>query len=68
MMKELKVIRDVPLYYNVQHPELRAAETGPIAEVNEADGTPQDGDNASARTSTQEMQKITESMESTKEE
>ena len=26
MMEELKVLRDVTLYYNKQHPELRAAE------------------------------------------
>ena len=37
MMEELKVLRDVTLYYNEQHPELRAEESGPIAEDNEAD-------------------------------
>ena len=35
MMEELKVLRDVTLFYNEQHPELRAAESGPIAEDNE---------------------------------
>ena len=35
MMEELKVLRDVTLYYNEQHPELRAAEKTPIAEDNE---------------------------------
>ena len=62
----LKVLRDVTLYYNEQHPELRAAERGPIAEDDEADGTPMDGDNASTRTSTPEMPKNDESNESTK--
>ena len=66
MMEELKVLRDVTLYYNEQHPKLRAAERGPIAEDDEADGTPMDGDNASARTSTPEMPKNDESKESTK--
>ena len=68
MMEELKVLRDVTLYFNEQHPELRAAESGPIAEENEGDSNTQDGDNASARTSTPEMQKIPESRDSTKKE
>ena len=54
------------LFYNEPHPELRAAESGPIAEDNEGDSSTQDGDNASARTSTPEMQTIPESRESTK--
>ena len=32
MMDELKVLRDVTLFYNEQHPELRAAAKKPAAE------------------------------------
>ena len=44
------VLRDVTLYYNEQHPELRAAESGSIAEDNEGDNNTQEEDDASART------------------
>ena len=50
MMDELKVFRDVTLFYNEQHPELRAAAKKPAAEdVVEANKT---GDGEGARTST----------------
>ena len=32
MMEELKVLRDITLFYNERHPELRAAEPTPTAE------------------------------------
>ena len=54
------------LFYNEPHPELRAAESGPIAEDNEGDSNTQDGDDTSARTSSPEMQKTPEKRESTK--
>ena len=60
MMAELKVLRNVTLFYNEQHPELRAAESGPLEEDNVEDGHTQDGSDTSARTSTPEMQKTPE--------
>ena len=66
MMEELKVLRDVTLYYNEQHPELRATEKANIEEDEEASSEPEDGNNASARTCTPEMEKKNESKESTK--
>ena len=63
MMEELKVLRDVTLFYNEQHPELRAAESGPLAEDNVDNNHTQD--DTSARTSTPEMQKTPEKTDST---
>ena len=64
MMEELKVLRDVTLFYNEQHPELRAAESGPVEEDNVEDG--QTRDSTSARTSTPEMRKKPEKTDSAK--
>ena len=64
MMEELKVLRDVTLFYNEQHPELRAAESGPLAKDNVEDNHTRDG--TSARTSTPEMQKTPEKADSAK--
>ena len=53
MMDELKVLRDVTLFYNEQHPELRTAAKKPATEdAVDADKT-RDGEGA--RTSTPEM-------------
>ena len=41
MMEELKVLRDVTLFNNEGHPELRAAETTTIAEDNQNGSTRQ---------------------------
>ena len=66
MMEELKVLRDVTLFYNEQHPELRAAETSPIAEDNQ-DGSSRQHDTAKgAKTSTPEKQKNSEDKETKK--
>ena len=43
MMKELKVLRDITLFYNERHPELRAAEPPTTAE-NTQDGSTQQHD------------------------
>ena len=64
MMQELKVLRDVTLFYNQQHPELRAAESGPLAEDNVEDNKAQD--ETSARISTPEMQKTPDPADSAK--
>ena len=66
MMEELKVLRDVTLFYNEQHPELRAAETSPIAEDNQDGSSRQHGNTASAKTPTPEKQKNTEDKETKK--
>ena len=50
MMEELKVLRDVTLYYNEQHPELRAAETSPIAEDNQDGSSRQHGEHKDSHT------------------
>ena len=66
MMEELKVLRDVTLFYNEQHPELRAAETSPIAEDNQ-DGSSRQHDTAKgAKSSTPEKQKNSEDKETKK--
>ena len=62
MMEELKVLRDVTLFYNEQHPELRTAESGPVTEDKVDDAQTRDGDGA--RTSTPEMQKTPEKTDS----
>ena len=56
MMEELKVLRDVTLYYNEQHPELRAVETSPIAEDNQDGSTRQHDTAKDAKTTTPEKQ------------
>ena len=66
MMEELKVLRDVTLYYNEQHPELRAVETSPIAEDNQDSSSRQHGNTASMKSPTPEMQKNSEDKESKK--
>ena len=57
------MLRDVTLFYNEQHPELRAAESGPLAEDNMDDNHTQN--ETSARTLTLEMQKTPEKTDST---
>ena len=64
MMDELKVLRDVTLFYNEQHPELRTAESKPVKEDTVDDAQTRDGDGA--RTSTPEMQKTPKKTDSTK--
>ena len=58
MMDELKVLRDVTLFYNEQHPELRAAARKPATEDAVDDAKTRDCEGA--RTSTPEMQKTPE--------
>ena len=66
IMEELKVLRDVTLYYNEQHPELRAAEKTPIVEDNEDGSLRQHGNTASMRAPAPEMQKNSDNKETTK--
>ena len=66
MMEELKVLRDITLYCNKQHPELRAAEKTPIAEDNEDGSSRQHGNTEGARAPTPEMQKNSDNKETTK--
>ena len=66
MMEELKVLRDVMLYYNEQLPELRTVEKTPIAEDNEDSTSRQHGNTAGARAPTPEMQKNSDNKETTK--
>ena len=54
-MDELKVLRDVTLFYNEHHPELRAAAKKPAAE--DAVDAKETGDVEGNRTSNPEMQK-----------
>ena len=61
MMEELKVLRDVTLYYNEQHPE-----KAPIAEDNEDSTSRQHGNTAGARAPTSEMQKNSDNKGTTK--
>ena len=58
MMDELKVLRDVTLFYNEQHPELRTAARKPATEDEVDAAKHRDGEGA--RTSTPEMQKTPE--------
>ena len=58
------MLRDVILFYNQQHPELRAAESGPLTEDNADDI--KTTDETSARTSTPETQKTSEQADSAK--
>ena len=66
MMEELKVLRDVTLYYNEQHPELRAAEKTPIAEDNEDGSSRQHGNTAGTRATTPEIQENSSNGKTTK--
>ena len=54
-MDELKVLRDVTLFYNEAHPELRAAAKKPATEDVENDED--SGSTATERSPTPEMQK-----------
>ena len=55
MMDELKVLRDVTLFYNEAHPELRVAAKKPAKEDAERDED--SGNTATERSPTPEMQK-----------
>ena len=66
MMEELKVLRDITLYYNERHPELRATEKTPTAEDNEDGSSRQHGNTAGARAPTPEMQKNSDKQETKK--
>ena len=66
MMEELKVLRDVTLYYNDQHPELHAAETTPVLEDIEDDSSRLHGNTAGARAPTPEIQENSNSEKTTK--
>ena len=61
MMEELKVLRDVTLYYNEQQPE-----TSPIAEDNQDGSSRQHGSTANMKSPTPEMQKNSEDKETKK--
>ena len=56
MMEELKVLRDVTLFYNERHPELRAAETTPIEEDGQDGSTRQHDTKTGTKPTTPEKQ------------
>ena len=66
LMEELKVLRDITLYYNEQHPELRVAEKAPITEDIEDGSSRLHGNTAGARAPTPEIEENSSNEKTTK--
>ena len=66
MMEELKVLRDITLYYNEQHPELRVAEKAPIAEDIEDGSSLLHSNTAGERAPTPEIEENSSNEKTTK--